>query len=789
MRFLLFFPMIAFSKIEVIMKIRPVYLAVKAQRALLSVSLTAFVPHIYAQSEVEAGLGKKVADQTSFFKKVPIDLNGTETLATLIDGVDRTVDASDLPDNYLVINGGQLNVVGGGAVGTVLVEQSTLKVVDGSVLNGIINSDGQVILDQAQVSSSVGIGLRLSSNTSGVNVHPTARVQNSSVTGVGIGLATGVRGELWVHQSSINVTSLPGDPGVALRMDGGVAHLGGKSRILGDLHGIAVVDGSRGPDGSVFNSINRFEIDNSLVSSSLGAAIKVHGSGYRDGVTKADIVISNGAEIYAGNGNLLEVERNSDVKLQVLNSRLFGNIIAEEGADLAVELADGASLTGNLINIDYLRLGTSAQWNLTEHNVLNSLSFENGRLSFTTPDFHTLTVGTLSGNGTFDMRINLDTAQGDLLNVTGQATGHHQLNVQNTGVEAVKPEFEPLRIVHTEGGDAQFGLIGGRVDLGAYSYLLEKQDNDWFIVGEGKVISPSTQSALALFNAAPAIWNSELTTLRSRMGEVRGQEEGGGWIRSYGNRFNAGTGAGIHYQQKQQGLSFGADAPIPVSNGSLVIGVMGGYSKSDLDLSRGTSGEVNSYYAGAYGTWLLDDGYYLDGVLKLNKFRNESEVAMSDGTKAKGRYNNTALGGSVEFGRHIKLSDNYFVEPYTQLSSVFIGGDSYTLSNGLKAKDDRTQSLLGKVGTTAGRDFTLKDGSVLQPYVRVALAHEFAHDNEVKVNETRFDNSLSGSRLELGAGVAVSLSKRVQLHADFDYMKGEHVEQPWGANVGLKLAF
>jgi outer membrane autotransporter protein len=35
----------------------------------------------------------------------------------------------------------------------------------------------------------------------------------------------------------------------------------------------------------------------------------------------------------------------------------------------------------------------------------------------------------------------------------------------------------------------------------------------------------------------------------------------------------------------------------------------------------------------------------------------------------------------------------------------------------------------------------------------------------------------------------VSLSERLQVHADFDYMKGKHVEQPWGANVGLRLAF
>lgn len=282
---------------------------------------------------------------------------------------------------------------------------------------------------------------------------------------------------------------------------------------------------------------------------------------------------------------------------------------------------------------------------------------------------------------------------------------------------------------------------------------------------------------------------SELTTLRSRMGEVRNSGEGGGWIRAYGSRFNATTGAGVDYEQRQSGMSFGADAPVPVSNGQLLIGLLGGYSKSDLDLSRGTSGNVDSYYVGAYGTWLSEEGYYVDGVLKLNKFHNESEVAMSDQTKAKGNYTNTGIGGSVEFGKHIKLADDLFLEPFAQMAAVVIQGDHYTLDNGLEAKNNRTQSVLGKMGTSVGRNIALKDGGVLQPYVRVAVAHEFARSNEVKVNDTRFNNDLFGSRAELGAGVAVSLSKSLQVHADVDYMKGNNVEQPWGANVGVRFAF
>jgi len=566
-------------------------------------------------------------------------------------------------------------------------------------------------------------------------------------------------------------------------MTGGTATVNERSRIIGEQTGVFLTLGESG-------RLNILSIDNSYVSGGAGPAIRVdQGEGGRWGQTRANIVLANGTTLEAGNGRLIEVLHQSEVDLHVNNSQLTGDLVADDTSTLDVTLRNHARLNGNIVNGNSLIIDSSGHWQLAGDNALKSLAMDGGSVGLSDGGHHTLTVGQLSGRGVFDMRINLANGVGDLLNVEGAASGRYRLNIRNTGEEAVPADFAALRVVHTEGGDAQFRLMSNRVDLGTYSYELEQQGNDWFIVGSGKIISPSTQSALALFGAGPTIWNSELTTLRGRMGEVRGREEGGGWMRSYGSRFNASLDSGMKYQQKQQGLSFGADAPVPFSDGQLLVGVMGGYSQSDLDMDRGTSGEVSSYYLGAYGTWLSSEGYYLDGVLKVNQFHNQSKVAMSDGEKAKGDYSNMAVGGSVEFGKHIKLPDDYFVEPFAQVSGVWIDGDRYTLDNGLQAKASQTTSLLGKVGATVGRQFALKDGGVVQPYVRLAAAHEFSRSNEVSVNGQRFDNDVFGSRAELGAGLSVSLSERVQVHADFDYMKGQHVEQPWGANVGVRLAF
>jgi outer membrane autotransporter protein len=135
------------------------------------------------------------------------------------------------------------------------------------------------------------------------------------------------------------------------------------------------------------------------------------------------------------------------------------------------------------------------------------------------------------------------------------------------------------------------------------------------------------------------------------------------------------------------------------------------------------------------------------------------------------------------------LADDYFVEPFTQLSGVIIQGGDYDLDNGMSAEGDRTHSLLGKVGATAGRNFHLGEGQVIQPYLRAAYAHEFAKNNKVKVNDNAFNNDLSGSRGELGAGVAMTLTDKVSVHADFDYSNGNKIDQPWGANVGVRYSW
>lgn len=709
---------------------------------------------------------------------MPLLLVSTHSVGRIVEnGEVAVIDANTPLDDYLVRDNSSL-MANGASTQEILAETGSSVTLEGSsvaatgILDGVdlVDSDASIT---SSIVTSTRTGLSLGTNTA-VAQGSTATVARSTITGGRTGAAVSGLSELDLSQTTLTGTQFTG-----LQLASGRASAIG-STIVGGVNGVLVTT-----DQTVSQPA-RLTLDGTTVQGQTGAAILVNDFGLP--ATTAEILVANRSTLVGGDGKVLEVKGVSTANMVVDNSDLTGDVSVDAGATANITLQNQATLTGRLDNVASLSVNSQARWNMVDNGSIGDLSMDGGSIRFGSPtEFYKLSVANLSGNGTFVMDADLVTGQVDTLEVTGSATGNHSVLMGSSGAEPTAASSVP--VIHIGAGDAQFSLLNGPVDMGAYSYdLVKKGDQDWYLDTSTKIISPGTQSVLALFNTAPTVWYGELSTLRTRMGEVRMDlGKAGGWLRAYGNKFDVSANSGVAYTQTQQGLSFGADAPLPMGDGQWLVGLLGGYSQSDLDMSRGTSGSVDSYYLGAYTTWLDEpSGYYFDGVLKFNRFQNKSDVQLSDGKQTKGRYDNHGVGASLEFGRHIKLAQGYFVEPYTQLSGVVIQGKDYDLDNGLQAEGDRTRSLLGKLGATAGRDFDLGDGTVVQPYVRVAYAHEFAKNNEVQVNKHVFNNDLSGSRGELGAGVAVNLNDKVSLHADLDYSNGDKLEQPWGFNFGAR---
>jgi len=686
-----------------------------------------------------------------------------------------------------------------------LADGASLNVAGGST-DDIRSVDSTVNLNNATVSGAANPGLYLGNSTAtvrgstlssggttlNVNQGSTARVFDSTITGVGRGVNVAGGSDVLLSNTSVvgNDDGKAGflGGGAGLAVVNGNAIVTDGSRLVGDHHGVTISpDRFNGDDGRKSSLV----LDGSHVEGKNGSAIRV--SSYIDN-RPADVTISvkNQSTLVGGNGVILDVDMGATVAFNVANSALTGDIQVAEGAHAAVTLRDNASLYGAINGVEQLNVGSGAAWTLDKDSSVQALTLNNGRVNLGGGDgiFHQLSLESLSGNGVFGLGTDLAAGQGDKLVISGEATGSHLLAIQNTGADVAEGK-DPLAVVHTSGGDAQFGAVGGQVDLGTFVYDLQKQGDDWFLVQRpGEVVTPGTRSVLALFNAAPTVWYGESTTLRSRMGELRmGTATAGLWSRAYGSRQDISSSAGVGYQQQQRGLTLGADAPVAIANGQAAFGVMAGYSNSDLDVQGGTKGTIDSYHAGLYGTWLGDDGYYMDAMLKANRFENKANVRMSDGSQAKGDYSNLGLGATFEAGRRLDLGTGLFATPFAQGSVLRVQGRDYSLDNGMRAQGSNTDSLLGKVGSQFGRTYTLGNGSTFEPTLKAAVAHEFASGNQARVNANRFSNNLSGTRGELGVGVAAQVSKNTQLYGDFDYIKGRNIEQPWGLSLGARVNF
>jgi len=685
-----------------------------------------------------------------------LTVNGAQTLQITSDSSILNVNAGSTTQQISARNGSTVNLSGATVVGT-------------GGLAAVLLSNSDATIDSSTITGN-RIGLQaIRDFTTQIGSHVTV-ANKSTISGVLGGALVSAFSTLDLVDSTLIGT---GATSYGLRLRSGQASATA-STIVGGQEGVVIDLDPNEVRPAVLN------LENTTVQGQTGSAILVDFANASDSTATVSLTR---ARLLAGNGTLLDVKGGANTSLLVNDSQLAGNIVSEQGSTTHLTLQNNSTLTGHLENVASATVNDTSSWVMVGNGSIEQLTLnKGGSVVFGGNDaFYQLNVGSLSGEGRFFMGTDFATGQTDLLNVTGNASGTHELLIESSGVDPAAGQ--PIRVVQTAGGDAQF-FINRDVDLGTYSYGLAKSGNDWILDPSTRTVSPGARSVLALFNTPSTILLGELAPLRTRMGELRfNGGRAGAWGRTYGRKYNVADGSGVGYKQTQQGFTLGADAAI--GDSQWLVGAMAGYSKSDLDLDAGTSGKIDSYYLGTYLTWLdAVSGIYFDGVLKANRFRNEAKVSLSDGKRAKGDYDNTGIGGSIEVGRHIPLGDGVYVEPFTQWSASVVQGKNFSLDNDLQAEGDRMHSFIGEAGATVGHNIELERDRVLQPYLRASWAHEFAKNNKVEVNNNVFNNDLSGSRLKLATGFAMTLTKSFHVHADFDYSNGRNIEQPLGVTIG-----
>ena len=718
---------------------------------------------------------------------------GGSVSGTLINNGEQQVSSSGSAVGT-TINGGLQTVFGGGNVSGTLINNGEQRVSSGgSAIDTTINNGGTMSI--AAGGSGTGIiqnnGGAIRANTSailsGTNVNGSFSITNGSARNMLLengGLLMVLQG----HQAIDTQVSKGGE----LQVESGSELLG--TTLIKD-------DGKLSGNQITNNGVLHF-LDNSSANY----------SGTLDGT--GSLNLDGGKLTLSGN-----FSQDSGIFIQNHGTMIMDNLRAmanvtiepdatlrlENGSLLAGRITGDGKKGGNLIVADSV-------WKLSGDSTINSLDMSNGTVDFhsiQSPQFKTklegvtLNIGQLSGNGTFLMNTDIASYTGDKLNITGNANGNFVLNIKNTGQEPVSPG-NPLPVVYTGGGDAVFTVNGGKVDAGVWEYYLSKDNTNWYLKSDttqpgnpepgipNPPVRHTTKSTDAVLNMASAptyIFNSELQGLRFRNSEKseNSRTSGGVWGHYIGSdKHISSKGAG--YSLTQYGIVTGGDKRFDLSDGVLSLGAFVSFSDNNIRHNRGGKSSIDSKSVGLYMTYDTH-GYYIDGVLKFNRFKNELRTHMSDGTMVSGDYHQNGFGGSLEVGKYFSLNENTWLLPYARTTALAVNDDNISLSNGMKAEINTTHSFQGEVGVNLGMDLDVGKTKI-RPYLTAGVSHEFSNHNKVKINKAYdFTNDISGTTGKYGLGMDVQLTSNASIWGEANYLKGNNVESPVTGTVGFKINF
>ncbi|MCC8185530.1 autotransporter outer membrane beta-barrel domain-containing protein [Cloacibacillus porcorum] len=486
---------------------------------------------------------------------------------------------------------------------------------------------------------------------------------------------------------------------------------------------------------------------------------------------------------------------------------ILGGLYAEDSGKINMTMQDGSYMKG-FSSIDGGQSGEihvemkNAYWDLyKQDSELNSLKMAtNATIDYTKENSHiNLYAHDISGSGTFVMKTDVVGGNGDLLTVD-TSDGDHKIKVMDRGSAPTTGDEAPLKLVKTGDGKAEFTLTGkdNLVDIGAWQYGLRRalENNNHWELFTTKTSSPAASAAVNTFMGGYLLAYAETQTLMQRLGDLRDTDHDNGyWFRFHGGRMESNSRSFVRdFDMKYGGAQVGYDRKIKNDwKGDTYVGGYFGYSKGNLDYSildggTGGSGSVDSRTLGLYGTYIADDGFYVDAVLKYMWMKNDFDVLDSDGGHVTGDGLSTGgVGLSLELGKRFRFTknekgENWYIEPQAQLSYTHQNGGYFNASNGLRIGVDSFNSLLGRLGMLAGYE-TAKTNV----YVKVSYVKEFDGDVNIIANNVSIPESFGDSWWEYGLGFTTKLNDRNSIYMSLERSSGGKFTEPWKVYAGWRI--
>jgi autotransporter family porin len=432
---------------------------------------------------------------------------------------------------------------------------------------------------------------------------------------------------------------------------------------------------------------------------------------------------------------------------------------------------------------------------------------------------------------------------------TSTASGHTTgVVVSNVGGQGELTQGNGIAVVEllnkTEGAsDANAFQLARRVVAGPYEYRLQQGAEDgsgkdtWYLRSDAvppdgppgpdpdPVPSPvpNYRPEVSLYGAVPALalvyGRTMVDTLHERVGEER-LNRGDPLPKEDESTLapSMGWGRVIYRSGKQDGDRKNALGNTPEYNYDLTAFQVGtdlyrkdrpdgSHEQAGLSLSTGTidagvshytrraAGEdtLRAYGVGAYWTHFGASGWYLDGVLQVNRF--DIEAKPNDLAKLKTRgWGYTA---SLENGYPFEVDKDWYIEPQLQAIYSYVDLDSSDdVGANIRFKD--VDSLIGRAGVRIAKDWDTegvdKSARRTNAWIRPSVWHEFKGQPKTEFSSESgyipFESDLQGTWGEVNVGVDYQANQRTTFTASAGYRQGfDGDSHGYDAMLGFKINF
>lgn len=694
------------------------------------------------------------------------------------------------------VNGGSVQIEANGTANTVTLNTGTITIIGGEAIATVIN-DGRINLQNGELKGTTANGgvVNVSGGTLDT-INLTGSIENSIRTGLNL---NGGTAENITAYENVYI-SIAGAQVTNLDVNGGKSGINMKSGSLTDVS-LTGVDS---------NNTAGMTIDGGNVSD---LTINNYGVVTVTGGTVTDTVIKeNGWQGVQNDAIVSNTTIESGGRQTIYDDAKSSNITVNTGAELVVNqgaTAENVSSDGTIYMRD--NGGLTGTTTLSENAVIDLGGIVNGlyaedKLSGR-EESGNYNIENLVSNGatvnvfTENQKLNIDSLTGNEFVIVTDTIGDGLVNIKENNNENVQ-------VIGTSNATSQFNRndlagslqdLADTVNIGTGNQLDSVLAQESDIIGEttalidehGNVIANSVlekghianEGITELANVAFMAWRAENDEMHQRMGELRSSKgEAGIWARMKRGESKYGD---MDIKNQYSTYQLGYDEKVGESN--WYIG--GAISRTEGKSSFATgSGENQSTGFTLYGTYVADDGQYLDLSAKYARLDNEFDVFGRSGIESTGDYRNNGYAFSAEYGKRIEAGNDFWVEPQVQVTYGHLSGANYTTSRGVRVTQDAMDSVVGRLGFAAGKD--IGAGNV---YVKASYLYDFDGDTNVRmtdgINSAVYDQDLGGGWFEVGIGTNINLSETSHLYFDVEKTYGGDISTPWQWNAGVRFDF